>query len=133
MPDTQPSNASFHEIEVSRVVLREPTTGRVGATLEFNSSAATTEKEGVSLPRFILYDASNRPALAIEIQAAGEARITVGHPDHGPMVTLARDSVSVWADGNEVVGIDSADGGRVQLTDAEGRIVLTLPGTSTRA
>ena len=105
----------------------------MGATLEFTATTATTGKEGVPRPRFTLYDANNQPALVIEVQALGEARVTVGHPDSGPALTLTPQSISIWANGNEVVGIDSAEGGRVQLTDAEGRIVLTLPGTSTRA
>jgi hypothetical protein len=34
MPDTPPPNACFHEVEVTRLVLREPESGRVRATLE---------------------------------------------------------------------------------------------------
>lgn len=102
MNDDRTDRLRVRELEVERLVLREPNQGRVRAFLEF----VPTEDADREVPSptiwLTLLDPAGEPALVAQVDGNGEARLSVGHPDRGPAVIITREIVEVWADGNVV-------------------------------
>ena len=132
MPNSPPPHARFDEIEVSRLVLREPDSGRVRAVLELQPARQRDDDAPVyPRPTLTLFTAAGDPSLVVELDEVGNPRVAVGHPDRGASVVLTGESVSLWAGGNEVAVLSSEDGGRLELRDPEGRVRIFLPSKPT--
>ena len=132
MPNSPPPHARFDEIEVSRLVLREPDSGRVRAVLELKL-ARERDDDAPAYPRptLTLFTAAGDPALVVTLDEIGRPQISVGHPDQGPTLVLSRESACLWAGGNELAVLSSEDGGRLELRDSEGRVRTGLPSDRT--
>ncbi|MCB9833784.1 MAG: hypothetical protein H6807_15085 [Planctomycetes bacterium] len=110
MNDDRTDRLHVRELEVERIILREPNEGRVRATLEF----VQTEDPGREIPcptiRFTLLDPAGEPALVAQVEGNGDARLSVGHPNCGPAVIVTREIVEVWAGGNVVAQLPAERG-----------------------
>ncbi len=123
-----PQDACFREVEVERIVLREPGGHhRVRAVLETTPAPADPDDDRRAYPvvRLSLLDAAGDAALVLEVDGHGEPSLRLGPGRRNAVVT--RHSVALWAGGNEVAALDSGDGGRLVLCDDEGKAVLRLP------
>ena len=127
MPTDEGQDARFREIDVERVVLREPGRGRVRAILETVGAEHDEESDSPTYPtvRLSLRNAAGDDVLEAEVGPNGEVRVTLGAGEQNLVVTPH--GVGLWAGGNEVAALDSGAGGRLQLCDRNGRIVLRLP------
>ena len=74
------------ELEVERLVIREPNGGRVRAVLE----TAPSQDGGAPVVRLVLLDATGFPALIAEVDGAGAASLVVGPPDAASRVVIPR-------------------------------------------
>ncbi|MBK9386565.1 MAG: hypothetical protein IPN34_17265 [Planctomycetes bacterium] len=109
--------ATFHELTVERLILREPNEGRVRAVLETFGDGA------VPSVRLSLLDARGEPALVMQLDSDGAPVVHVGHPDRGVTVTISPNAVDLWSGGNVVASVRSGeDGGAVEVADGEGRV-----------
>jgi hypothetical protein len=117
------------EIEVERLVAREPKGGRPRAVIE----TVPTRRGRAARVALTLYAPDGEPALVAEVNHRGEPRLSVGHPDHGPTVSISREAVDVWSRGNVVAALGgTGDGGRLELTDGQGRLRRNLLGEGRR-
>jgi hypothetical protein len=96
----------IREIEVERLVVREPRHGRARAVLE----VAPTHRGRA--PRVVLtfLAPDGEPVLVAEVDHRGQPQLSVGNPDHGPSVIITRLAADVWSGGNIVAAIRSDDG-----------------------
>ena len=132
MPHPPLPPARFDEIEVSRLVLREPDSGRARAVLELKPARERGDDSPVyPRPTLTLFTAAGDPALVVTLDEIGRPQVSVGHPDQGPTLVLSRGSASLWEGGNEVAVLSSEDGGRLELRDLEGRVRIVLPSEPT--
>ena len=90
------------EIEVSRLVLRDPTTGDVRAVLETAPPYHREEGAEDRVVRLQLFTAGGEVVLTAEVDETGEARVFVGSRDAGPAVVLRPGGFDAWRDGNLV-------------------------------
>ncbi len=108
------------EIEVERIVLREPEGGPVRAVLETAPPREPGEGCG-PVVRLSLLTPRGELALVAEVDETGEPRLFVGHPDRGTTVVITPDAVDLWAGGNIVAAVRSTtEGGRVEVRGADG-------------
>ncbi len=123
-----PQNACFREVEVERIVLREPGGHhRVRAVLETTPAPADPDDDRRAYPvvRLSLLDVAGDTALVFEVNGPGEPSVHIGAGHRNVVVT--RYGVALRAGGNEVAALDSGEGGQLVLCDDEGRMVLRLP------
>jgi hypothetical protein len=114
------------EIEIERLVVREPRGGRVRAVIE----AVPTRRGRAAKVLLTLFAPDGEPAVVAEVDHRGEPRLSVGHPDHGAAVSITRKAVDVWSRGNIVAALRSAAaGGKLELTDERGAPVVELPAS----
>ena len=122
------SSARFREIEIERLVVREPAHGRVRAILE---AIPATDDDGVAqvpVVRLTMMTPAGEPALVLEVGKDGAPMLAVGHPDHGVSAVIRRNAVDLWMRGNIVAALRSTTvGGRLELTEPSGRTFLDLP------
>lgn len=97
-----PEKQRIRELEVERLVLREPNDGRLRAVLETTATRDPDRDVLAPTVRLTLLDPVGEPAFVAEVDGNGEARLSVGHPDRGQAVIVSRSSVDVWAGGNVV-------------------------------
>lgn len=120
--------ARFQEIQVERLVLREPGGGRVRAVLE---TVPATDEDGVAqVPgvRLTLLSPAGEPALVAEVGGDGTPTLFVGHPDRGVSIAISRQAVDLWSGGNTVASLRSTEeGGTLEISDGDGRQVVELP------
>lgn len=111
------------EIEVERLVVREPRGGRARLILETGVPRAGMELPDLPSARLTLLDGRGNARLVAEVDAEGHATVYVGGPDTGPMIVATPTALDVWgAAGSIVAAIRSTDGGgAVELFDAAGR------------
>jgi hypothetical protein len=111
------------EIEVERLIVREPRGGRVRAILETGPPWPGMERPDLPTARLTLLDGRGNPRGVAEVDAEGHAVIYVGGPDSGPMVVVTPTAVDVWHPaGNVVAALRATDrGGTVELLDKAGR------------
>lgn len=120
-------SACFREVEVERLILREPGSGRVRAVLE-TVPAEDEDAPPFRVVRLTLRAPDGKPGLVAEIGADGAPRLSVGHPDHGVTATISDRALDFWRGGNIVATVRSTeDGGKVELTDGQGTRVVELP------
>ncbi len=77
-PSVHGGMTDTREIEVERLVLREPNGGRVLAVLEM----VPVESKGYAV-RLSLLDPMGEPVLVTEVDHEGQPMLHVGHPDRG--------------------------------------------------
>src|SRR5262245_2615731 len=106
----------IREIQVERLVVREPRDGRTRAIIETAPPQPGMEKPDLPTVRLTLMDGHGRPAILAEVDAEGQAALYVGGPDSGPMVVVTPMAVDVWHAGNLVAAIRSDAGGGVVET-----------------
>ena len=124
----EPQDARFREIEVERIMLREPGGHhRVRAVLETTPAPGDPDDDRRTYPvvRLSLLDAAGDTALVLEVDGHGESSLRLGPGRRNVVVT--RYGVALWAGGNEVAALDSGDGGRLVLCDGKGKAVFRLP------
>lgn len=130
MPKRRPTearDASFRELVLERLLIREPNDGRVRAVLE---TAPSTDPEAGPSPivRLSLLDPLGQPTLVAEVDSQGDPRLHIGHPDRGITVVISNRAIDAWAGGNIVASMRSEEGeGRIELADARGATVVELP------
>jgi hypothetical protein len=114
----------FEEIEVERLVLREPKDGRVRAVLETVPPRGPDAGIGVPAVRLVMYSPTGDPALLVEVDETGTPSVYVGNPDRGTTAVVTRDAVDLWSRGNIVAALRSTDeGGRLELQGPQGTVV----------
>jgi hypothetical protein len=120
---TKPDRLRLREIDVERLVIREPRGGRVRMILETGPPRPGMELPDLASARLTLLDARGRPRIVAEVDAEGDARLFVGGPDSGPMVVVTPTAVDVWHEaGNIVAALRATDsGGTIELLDKDGR------------
>lgn len=110
------ADQQFREIEVERLILREPNEGRARATLETVPPDDPDTNVEVPVVRLTLLTPTGEPALVAEVDQAGVPTLHIGRPDRGTTATLTRGAIDFWRDGNIVLSARSTDdGGQVQL------------------
>jgi len=88
------------EIEVSRLVLRDPTTGAVRAVLETAPPYYAEEGAEDRVVRLQLFTGVGEAVLTAEVDETGEARVYVGSRDTGPAVVIRPGGIDAWRDGD---------------------------------
>ena len=117
------------ELEVERLLLREPNDGRVRAVLETGPSRHPQDGPAVPAIRLRFLTPTGDDALVAEVDADGTAMLFVGHPDHGTTVVITTDAVDLWHGGNVVASLRSNDeGGQLEIAGPDGIATVTLPG-----
>jgi hypothetical protein len=93
------------EIEISRLVLRDPMSGSIRAVLE--TSDPNVREEGIEdrVVRLKLRTAAGVPVLTVEVDETCEPRLFIGERDTGPTVAVRRGGVDVWRDGSIAAAI----------------------------
>ncbi len=117
----------FKEVEMERLLLREPNDGRVRAVLE---TAPARDQEGPAVPviRLSLLSPDGEPALVAEVDEQGAPTVHVGHPDRGTTAVITPRAIDLWSGGNIVASVRSTDdGGSVEIRDRDGNVVVELP------
>lgn len=107
MTRTDDNHLRIRELEVERLVLREPNGGRIRAVIETGPSRDPDLRAPVLAVRLTLLDPAGQPAVVAEVDGTGEATVFVGHPDHGDSIVLAPHAVDVWSKGNIVSSLPS--------------------------
>jgi hypothetical protein len=111
----------FREVEVERILLREPNGGRVRAILETAPPRDPDSEVQVPIVRLTLLTPTGEPALVAEVGPDGSPRVFVGHPDRGPALVLTGTALDIWSQGNVVASLRSTETrGRLDLFDADG-------------
>lgn len=119
---------SFKELEVERILLREPRQGRVRAALEFAPPRDPDAEVRVPVVRFSLLTPTGEPALVAEVDEAGRPSLFIGNPDCGTTVSITPAALDLWSDGNIVASLRSSEtGGGLELFAADGRTLVDLP------
>jgi len=90
------------EIEVTRLVLRDPTTGAERAALETAPPYVAEEGAEDRVVRLQLFTAAGEAVLTAEVDETGEARVFVGSRDTGPAVVVRPGGIDAWRDGDEI-------------------------------
>jgi hypothetical protein len=125
---TMKNRKRIHELEVERLLIQEPNEGRVRAVLETAPGRSPDGEVDVPTIRLRLLSPTGEPALVAEVDDTGTPTVFVGPPDEGMAVVLRPESIDVWAHGNVVATVHSMpDGGRVELTDAQGNTIVEFP------
>src|SRR5438105_13730108 len=105
------------EIEVERLVVREPRGGRTRAVIE----TVPTKRGRAARVVLTLLAPDGEPVLVAEVDHKGEPRVSVGNPQHGPSVIVTTRALDVWSKGNAVATVRSDDGtGVVEILDNHG-------------
>ncbi len=127
-PVRDPSSQIFEQIEVERLVLREPSKGKVRAILETVVPEGPPEEPQVPCVRLSLLSPWGDVALMAEVDGGGTPSLHVGNPDRGVTTTITPSDVNLWAEGNVVATLGSTrNGGELELLDEEGRTIKVLP------
>lgn len=87
------------EIEITRLVLRDPTTRAVRAVLETAPPYHAEEGADARVVRLQLFTAAGEAVLTAEVDETGEPRVYVGSRDAGPAVVLRPGGIDAWRDG----------------------------------
>ena len=125
----EPELTKFKTLVVERLLIREPNGGRVRAVLE-TAMEPTADGDPAAVPRvrLSLLAPNGDVAMRLEVDDAGEPRLYIGRPGSGVTAVLSRDSLDLWAGGNVVASLRAGlAGGVVELSDAGGQPVVTLP------
>ena len=116
------------ELEVERLLLREPGGGRIRAILECGPPRPPGTGAPVPAVRLSFLGPDGKVALVLEVDDAGEPAVYVGNPDRGATVAISRRALDLWAGGNIVATLRaSEEGGRLELIDGTGRAAVALP------
>jgi len=91
---------SIHEIEVGRLVLRDPDTGVERAVLE--TADPYVREEGVEdrVVRLQLFTIAGEAGITVEIDETGEPRVYVGQREIGRTIAIGRKGIDAWQDGS---------------------------------
>lgn len=104
----------LREIEVGRLVVREPGNGRARAVFE----VAPTRRGRAARVVLSLLAPDGEPVLVAEVDHRGQPRLSVGNPVRGPSVIVTRLAADVWSRGNVVASIRADEGkGVVEVLD----------------
>ncbi len=114
------------ELRVSRLVL-EDDQGRPRAILECGPSPDPPGDGGVCLT---LKSATGDSMLVIELDAAGQPRLSVGNPNCGGSLILMRTELQLWAGGNATAILSAFDGGQLIFNDEAGNPVIQFPNSN---
>jgi hypothetical protein len=129
MPTPHPT-ARFREVEVERILIREPNQGRVRAVLETCPPRPAATGAPVPAVRLSLLGPDGKSQITLEVDDAGEPTVYVGPTGAGTTVVVTRASLDAWHLGNVIAALGSTDdGGRLELRDADGKTVLELPAS----
>jgi len=90
------------EIETTRLVLRDPTTGAVRAVLETAPPYVAEEGAEERVVRLQLFTAGGEAVLTAEVDETGEARVYLGGRGTGPAVVVTKGGIDAWRDGEQV-------------------------------
>ncbi len=119
---------SFKELEVERILLREPRQGRVRAALEFAPPRDPDAEVRVPVVRFSLLTPTGEPALVAEVDESGAPTVFVGDLDHVATVVITPKALDMWDSGNIVASLRSIDeGGTIELFCGDGALTVKLP------
>jgi hypothetical protein len=119
----------LREIEVERIVVREPSGGRARAVIE----SVATRRGRASRVVLTLLAPDSEPVFVAEVDHRGQPRLSVGNPDGGPSVLITRMGTDVWSAGNIAASIRADDGSGIVyvLTDAARGLQPVRPTTKT--
>jgi hypothetical protein len=94
------------EIEVERLVVREPRGGRARAVIE----TVPTQRGRASRVVMTLFAPDGEAVFVAEVDHRGQPRLSVGKTDRGPSVIVTTRALDIWSKGNVVAAIRSDDG-----------------------
>lgn len=97
------------EIEVERLVVREPRGSRARAVIETGPPRPGMDKPDLPTVRLTLMDGRGNPTIVAEVDSEGRATLFVGGPDTGPMIAVTPEAVDVWGSGGSIVASVRSD------------------------
>ena len=123
-----PMQDDLNEITAERFILRDPKTKEIRAVLETKPFEGEGEEALPSTVCLSMLDGTGEAKLVAEVQGDGTARLFVGNPERGRTVAIEQRGLWLWANGNIVASLDSAEErGMLDLCDRNGESVVVLP------